>query len=669
MGEHAWGANEGDKQTGASEKTSDGQTLAPIVVTSTKQNTTAFDAAVSASVVDGLKFEQGGHQYLDDLAQQLPNMYFSDFSGGPGTIIIRGMGSNDEEADVSSIGVQLDGISLPLTSLVGRILDLEQIEVLRGPQNLLHGQGAIGGLVALRSRDPGFVFGGSVYAQYGTSRQREAGMALDIPLSSSTAIRISADRELNDASNEKPTLNRSNTAGWNSNVARLKLLHNDQSGGQWRFGLHHMERNGGNDYFTTPALVNQHESTQTDSGINDMKYTLASGEYTRALDAVTRFTAIVGAQSSEWSYWLPASVFGATNGFDMKMKSYSAEARVARTATANSPFDWMAGAYVSYTDMDRPYLYDYAGVFTSATSSQVNATTLAAFGELGWHFTPQWRVAVGLRVAQDRRDIDWSSDQNGSVEQVSRKIKDNVVLPQVMLEYRPDAQQFSWIKLARGYTPSGFNIYSTAAQDAGNTFSPEHTNYGEIGYRLKGVEDNWQLGAVAFYSRMRDQQVKVTTSGGSAITENAARSHSYGVELNATVRPFSTLEMQAYAGYIKAIYDDYVRSSSEDYSGRQFMGTPRSNAGLSVLWTPVQNWQTSVSVRHIGKVNIPTAYYAEDGYTLVDANVTWHLKNWSVNIYGKNLTDKDYLTRAISSGNLVVAGTPRTFGVRVTYAF
>lgn len=658
-------------QTGDANGEPKATTLATITVTATKRGTTAFDTPASVSVIDGDAVEREDLQHLNDAAQQLPNVYFTDFVGGLGTIIIRGMGNGDEESDVASIGVQIDGVPLPLTGVIGNLFDLEQVEILRGPQSLLHGQGNIGGLIAIRSRDPGMRFAGSAQLNFGTANRRRAGLGLDVPLGERTAVRITAGRDESDGHVRNVTLNRKDTSGWGSNFARLKLLHHDDAGGELRLGLHHLDRNGGSDFFLRQAGAGQRESVEGDSGTNDISYTLFSGEYTRPLDADTRLTVAVGASDARWSYWTPVSLLGATNGFDLKLKGYNAEARIQRKATAQSPFDWMAGFHASRTDMNRPYLYDYAPFFRSATASQVDGTTMALFGEAGWHFAPSWRLGAGLRLTRDRREMAWSSNQNGSVESLERKVNNTVWLPQLALEYRPDEQQFAWFKMSRGYKAAGFNVYATQSAAAGNPYEPEYAHHAEIGYRVKDAKHRWEVGAAAFYSRLRNQQVVIEGLGGATMTDNAGRSHIQGIELDAAWRPARALELRGHLGYAKAVYDDYVRGGT-DYAGRQFSATPRTSFGVSAVWRPAENWELGVAARRIGKVYLQANDQVDDAYTLVDAHLSWYHGNWTMGLYGKNLTDAKYLTRAIGDGRggtLVTAGAPRTVGVRLAYDF
>jgi outer membrane receptor protein involved in Fe transport len=655
-------------------------TLDDVVVTATKQQRTAFETAASVDIVDG---EAAASRHLDTLAevaQQLPNVYFTAFTHGNPSLTIRGLGFSDDESDSLSTSVLVDGI--PTYGLVlGRLFDIDQIEVLRGPQSTLYGQNSMGGLVAVRTRDPGSVFGGSATLDIGSDARRSAVAALDLPASERTAIRVAVGTEHADGYIDNTTLGRDDTGGWHSGFGRVKLVHRDDAGGEWRVGLHHLRTRGGNDFFAPEALARRHESAANERGRNDVEYTLLSGEYTRVLDSGVRLTSTLGATTSTWNYWMPRSVLRAVSGFDTKNRQYSAELRLAHDV---GHWDWLAGAYVSKQRREAPYLYDMSPYFLSGTGADVDGTTAALFGEAGWKFADAWRIAGALRIEHDRRRMDWDLRMAGLVDSDGDgmpdlpftsnaalrdlKTNDTVALPRLALEYAPDATHFGWLTLARGYKASGFNVYATDVASARTPYDPEYGNHVELGWRVRGADDAWDIAATAFYTRLRDQQVVVIDAGGQSMTSNAGRSHSQGVELAATLRPSRTLALRAQAGFVEAQYDEY-RKGNVDYAGKQFPNTPRHSVGASIDWRPHESWNATLSATRLGRSTLyPNSATVNPAYTLVDAQATYRHGGWTFGVYGNNLTDATYFTRALSNA-IVVAGMPRTFGVRVGTEF
>lgn len=657
--------------------------LDSVVVRSTKQERTLLQTAASIGLVDGQAVERQGLQSLADVAQQLPNVYFTDFTGSTPTLSLRGLGFSDDESDSLSTSVLIDGVPVYGNAL-GTLFDLDRIEVLRGPQSTLYGQNSMGGLVSLRTRDPGLQWGGSAQFDYGSGNRRRASAAFDMPLGERTGLRLSLGSEDADGHVDNRALGRSDTAGWSSRFARLKLLHTDGAGGEWRLGLHHARREGGNDFFVSPAQAHAHESAASDAGRSDTDYTLLTGEYQRALRGGQRLAITLGATEAHWNYWMPLSQYGGPSGFDSRTRQFSAEARLSSASAPVGGLDWMAGAYASRMDKSAPYLFEVPGYMRSETTARVRGATAAVFGELGWRLAERWRLAGALRLEQDRRRMDWASDQSGyfdsdgdgvpdtpytSADRIDGlRVRDSEWLPRLTLEWTPAAEQFAWLTLARGYKASGFNLYAYTPSSAATPYAPEYGNHVEAGWRMRGAGNRWDLGATVFHTRLRDQQVVVIGAGGASLVSNAGRSHSEGVELNAALRPTAGLELRGCAGWVRAQYDDYVKGG-EDFAGRQFPNTPRHSFGLALNWKPADGWETGVSVRRVGSSALyPDSTVTNAAYTLVDAHVSFRAGRWTLGLYGKNLGDAKYLVRALDA-RTVVAGAPRTLGVRASVDF
>lgn len=650
------------------------------VITATKQDTPQFKTTNSVSVVKGEKIEDSHLDTLGEVAQRQPNLYFSTFTQHTPSLTIRGLGFSDDEGDSISNSVYIDGV--PMNGLVlGQLYDIDQVEILRGPQNTLYGQNSMGGLVALRTRDPEFKAGGKVKLEYGTHNQQRAEVTGNLPLTDNTAVRVTVGGEKNDGMIANSTLGRHDTAGWDSGFGRIKLLHLDDDGGEWRFGLHHMNTHGDNDYFATRDLAKKYESNATDAGTNNTEYTLFTGEYRKRFADDTQLVVNVGANQTEWDYWLPKSIFGGTAGYDMKTRQYTGEARL---NGQNGHIDWLVGGFLSHVRRDAPYTFDLSPYFLSATKAKVEGDTVATFGELGWRFQPQWRAAVGLRLEHNRRTMDWSSTQGGmfdsngdgvpdtsfaSLESFNdRKVSETVALPRFSLEFSPNDQHFTYLVLARGYKASGFNTYSTTASAAGDAYHPEYGSYAELGYRYRAPSKVWEVGADVFYTRLRDQQVIVEDGGGQTSTSNAGKSHNKGLELTATVRPVESVQVNAYAALLEAQFDDYTRGAV-DYSGKQFPSTPKQSYGVSMDWAATDHITFGTGLTRQGQSYLyPNATVSQGAYTLWDANIDYRLKQWTIGLFGKNLGDTTYFTRAMANG-MVIAGQPRTLGVRVGMEF
>lgn len=640
--------------------------LPPVTVSGTRGQDAALplDTASSTTVIDGADIDQGRIEHLGDVAARTANVYLTDMTRTAPQLTIRGHGFSDDESDAVSNPVLIDGIQVYPHAL-GQLFDLERVEIRRGPQ--LTGPGGGGGAVWLSSRDPGFRTGGAVQLDYGSGHRRRIVGGVDLPLSASTAVRIAGGYEQADGYVDNIALGRDDTAGWNSRFGRIRLLHRDADGGEWRFGLHQVNTHAGNDYFVREALARQHQSDNSESGRSDTDYTLASGEYQRTLANGRRLLLRLGGYRANWHYWLPSSVYGMVAGQDIGSQAVNGEVQLSGMA---GNLDWMFGLHASHIRRDAPFLMDMGAYYRYDLQTRVTGSAAAAFGETGWRFAPGWRLAGGARAEYNQRHLDWRVTTLSGVSQVDASVSDTVLLPRIRLEYRdnrPNLAQFGWLSLARGYKAPGFSYYTSHPESARQPFKAEHGNTLELGWRWADPLDGWALEGTLFQTWLRNQQADELAHGGGSRTANARRSHSRGVELSGTLRPSRTLELTAFAGYLDAAYDDYLDPfDGVDYSGRPFPNAPRHAYGVSMRWQPAAGWEGVLSATRRSTSRLYPADITNPAFTLVDASLNYRHGSWTVGIYGKNLLDKVYYTRA-SEG--VVAAAPRTLGIRFVQEF
>src|SRR5690606_31312733 len=136
--------------------------LQPIIAAAPAQDDdrNMFTTPASVSIIKGKTLEAQHLDTLGQIAHRQPNMHLTSYTHANPIITIRGLGIHADEADSTNIPVVLDGV--PVSGLaVGQLFDLDQVQVLRGPQ-ILEGPNGLGGLIRLRSRDPGETAEGNV---------------------------------------------------------------------------------------------------------------------------------------------------------------------------------------------------------------------------------------------------------------------------------------------------------------------------------------------------------------------------------------------------------------------------------------------------------------------------------------------------------------------------
>lgn len=165
--------------------------LEEVLVTAQHRSESLSDVPVSVSAVSGDKLFEAGIGKMEDLAAYVPNLKMAE--GGLGTLIfIRGIGSGENQGFEQSVGTYVDGVYYGRAQLArAPFLDLAQVEVLRGPQNILYGKNSVGGAISVKTANPGesFEMLASVtadpeYSEYTTD------LVLSGPLSDSFGLRF-----------------------------------------------------------------------------------------------------------------------------------------------------------------------------------------------------------------------------------------------------------------------------------------------------------------------------------------------------------------------------------------------------------------------------------------------------------------------------------------------
>nr|WP_298798427.1 TonB-dependent receptor [uncultured Acetobacter sp.] len=609
---------------------------------------------------------------LGDIAERLPNVSFTSTTQSNPVIMMRGLGGAEEETSSLYVPFVLDGI--PMMSLaLGQIFDLDHMDVTRGPE-LTKGPNAFGGMVSATSRDPGDKLAGSLDFEYGTGNRRRAVMSNDIPLGPNTALRITVGGEVADGYISNRALDRKDTAGWHSWFGRLKLLHKDSAGGEWRVSLHHVLNHGGNDYFSPPGLALQHVSENTSRGINNNDYWAGSAQYHRAFSRKMIVDVALGGNATQWNFQLPDSVYSARTGFTMPTRQAGGTITL---SGASGTLDWRGGVYGQEMMRNTPYLFDMSPYYLSNTTAVLNNANVAGFVELGWRFSPSWRLVPSFRVEHNQWSMSqWSGLQTASVPDAytilqtlpKQTASRTVPLPGLKLEYHPQTEsglmQFGWLSYTRAYMPPGFSPHAVMAETAQTPFNASYGNNLEIGYRLHDRKEKWSAEIIGYSNLISNLQVVTNNANGESVVATAAKAHTRGMELSGTYKPISSLALSGFLGLTYAGYDRFM-FAGQNFSGQQLNGTPKNSFGFSGTWTPGDGWSVNVNVVRRGRTNLyPSSTMVNDPYVLVDAQIEKKWRWWSVAIYGRNLTDARYLTRGLAVGQ-AVAANPRLLGLRV----
>jgi iron complex outermembrane receptor protein len=190
---------EAGTQNDTTRDAADSGTIEEIVVTARKREESVQDVPISITAFSGDTLEARGITQIDRLAAITPNLVYQNNPGLSGaanssTIFIRGVGQSDFLGSIDpGVGLYVDGVYIARSlGAVLDLLDVERVEVLRGPQGTLFGRNTIGGAVSLTSQKPDADLGGRATLIYGDDNRIEAKGMINVPLTDTVAVRLAA---------------------------------------------------------------------------------------------------------------------------------------------------------------------------------------------------------------------------------------------------------------------------------------------------------------------------------------------------------------------------------------------------------------------------------------------------------------------------------------------
>lgn len=645
----------------------------------------AQDIPISLTTFDEDIIESRGAQHIEDVLNLAPNVNVSSGASRGQFFQIRGIGERSQfSAPLNpSVGLIIDGIDFSRTGGAATLFDIEQVEVLRGPQGTRYGTNALAGVINMRSKqatnelDMNFE---STLANYNT---RAVGVAVGGPLIKDSLLgRIAVHSYQSDGFMDNDFLGRDNTQNRDEITARSHL--------QWLvdddltidLNLLHLNIDNGYDAFT---LDNSRNSLSDEPGEDKQRTNaFALKSDWRANSAIQLQSAVTYSKSDliysydvDWSNrprnsLLPDS-FDAFEEFNRTRENYSFEMRALSNEEGrifNDSTDWTIGLY--YLSQDEKL--DFESPYTPLVNRYETENT-AIFGQLDTYLTDKLTLISGLR-------IEYFDAKYRDNEGLSKDPNEVLFGGKLGLNYQFSEQHLLFTSLSRGYKSGGVNN--------GNGVEPQFRNFDteylwnlEIGAKSFWLDRNLVTNIVAFYGIRKDAQVKNSRQVEQSFIDyqqNAARGTNAGIEFD--IDWLITHQWRAFAslGLLHTEFDRFDARDGLDITGRDQAHAPRYQFSLGGEYYLNRNWTFRANVEGKDEFYFSNSHNEKSGsYAITNASLQYQERNWRVNIWGRNLFDKDYYTRGFFFENdpaiayepkrYVQYADPRTFGMTVSYDY
>ncbi|HEX2624458.1 MAG TPA: TonB-dependent receptor [Sphingomicrobium sp.] len=705
-------------QTAAAAPTADEQTNSnEVVVTARKREETLKDVPVAATAVSGDTIEKRGLTSVKDVALLTPGLSINSDGAGRAFVSIRGVGVTLVDSVQPGVGIFLDGIYQPNTSYLNNpLVDVERVEVLRGPQGTLYGKNTLGGAINVITKQPSNVTRGSAIFSYAGPDQSlfAAGSISGPVIKDVLQIRAGyAHREQDGFIDNKEIGKPGNP------------LRSDTINGTIRFAP-----GGGDTVLTTNgyytwlkggsvpyAFVSGPTDYNRDIFLNATNY-----QYFQYRGINTKLETPVGGASK-------LTLIGAYDARDVDTPDADGDftnidlLRVSgldqlRTRTLEARFDSELSPTLSsifglfYSRETRKVGRDllFLSAVTNTEDSSKSADTYAAFGNVFWRPNEAWELSAGVRVDTQKQKIDGSAVANfpnvllglpPTTTLTNASLKETNVSPRVALTHHFDRNLMAYVSVARGSRGGGFNPPGLVNTNLAKYTGDNVWTY-EAGTKYSSADRRLSLSGAVFYNDYKNyiglNTIALTTTGSfTTVDLNTGDAKSYGVELEGSFRPvrYWTLTGGVSLQHARLTnFDAYSAATATelDPDGRTLASKrltfqPDWNFNLnSNVIVPVGEgneieWNAGV----VGKGSRIAASLSETvapvlkSYVLANTSLTYRTGNVELTAFVDNLFNKDYFDSYIEKTTLILAGLPATdvgiagekrrYGVRTRFRF
>jgi len=647
-------------------------------------------------------------------------------------IFIRGIGQPDAlQTFDPAVGVYVDDVYLSrIRGSQLDLLDLDRIEVLRGPQGTLYGKNTIGGAIKFVTRRPDDTLRASGSIAGGSYNQLEAKGTLSGPISQGFDIGVSVlgarrdgfvedsadDREYN---NKKTFAGRAAVALNPTSKVRVDLTADYQrDDAHLNVGrpVNNLVTFSGGTLVVTDSVdsgSSYHWKGRTTPGLpNSTKlkhYGFAGTLAVDLTDALTvkSITAYRNLKTDDFVD-IDATQFEIGDVFvGVDQNQFSQEFQGTYTS---GRFNAVAGLYClkeNITSHQEAYADDLLGpLFGNATflrtvDDKLNTTSYAAYTNASYEIIPTVRVSAGIRYTRETKNYDRTTSTfstfgpfNGTFAFAPPRGKWHDTSPMASVDWQVTPSTMVYARVAKGFKSGGFNGRANSVAEA-TKYDPETVWSYEAGFKTT-LASQLRLNGAVFDNEYKDFQARVSGLDTDPITGlpapklsvlNAGKLRIRGAELEAAWTPVTGLLIDSQLGYLDAKYKVFDDARFIAFGGSRAFQTP----AFAPKWTLRVGAQYEFDLGSVGgqtryrsrqalavdntltNTNTKVEGLFQDGYWVHDARIVWEdsSKKYSVGLYGYNLTKKAYKTDAqefSSVGNIrtVYYGAPRTVTLRLT---
>jgi outer membrane receptor protein involved in Fe transport len=667
--------------------------LKEVSISSSKELHKLKALPASISLVSSVKIQDNRIEGINDLSSIVPNLFMPDYGSRlTSPIYIRGIGS---KIGTPSVGLYIDNVPYFEKSCFDfDFSEIESIEVLRGPQGTLYGRNTMGGIINIHTKSPENFNGNSIYITKGQYANTKIGASTYNSINDKLSYSFSAaynheggfftnkftGEQVDDLDSYNVSTKLVNVASdFFKTVVSINFQGHKQGG--YPYGLLNKETNK-----VAPVNYNRYSSYD-----RDILSASVYNEYTNnniVMGSSTAYNYYTDAQNIDQDFTVADKYF-----INYNENQHMISQEFTLKSKKDSKYKWLIGAFGFYQNIDaitnvtlhkdklaEIHLNDYS--YAKANDTKTIGAALFHQSTLALN---KFSISGGIRVDYESTRLNFKYDKTvnsnkKNVDKFDNKLSYFEVIPKASIKYHHNENNFIYVTLAKGYKAGGFN--SIIEDENEKTFDPESSWNYELGIKTNFLKNRFFINIAGFYIDWDNQQItKTPTTGQGVILFNAGRSVSKGFEIDARAIILKDFEAQISYGYTDAKFKEYSTSKKgvkKDYSGKYIPYIPKETLSLGLSYKKIINSSFLDEIRVNGTYKAIGNHYwdienvnNQSYYYTIDSSISFIMDNLSVDLWGKNITSRDYWAYYFAMGpnSYVQTGKPAQWGLSLKYNF
>src|SRR5690554_3202992 len=587
------------------------QQLEEVTVTAQKQEENLQQVPVSVSHIPEQEVRHLRLWQARDFGGIFPNFYASHSGDGRNVMGIRGITTTSYDP---AVAVYVDGvIQFGLDNYSNGLLDVERIEVLRGPQGTLYGRNAMGGVINIITKKPtsqtrGFAEVG--FGNYGLSRYSLGLKTALVPnklFLGASGLYEKHNGFFTNVFNDSD-YDRRNTLIGNYYLRYLASPY-------WSFTLN-FKHSGVRNHGAFPLAGSFDQAMEEPFRLNQ-------NTLTRMVDNVTNGSLVVDYAgdvhfSSQTSFqsnyriyedpidgdFSPLDIVSVVNNYGKdwnKVSVWTQELRLSSVENGHSKISWLAGLFGFISDDpvkqgtyfgENGDMYGSQPYSTLVTTNRGKSNGIALFGQGKYQVSERLDLTLGLRYDRENRELTGGGEflMEGMDPMVIQpdttgKVNFNALSPKGILSYHLLDEQLLFLSYSRGFRAGGLSqVTGDPSQSALLGYDPEFSNNFELGLKNEFLENRLRWNVSAFYTTVRDIQVpQLILPEAFVVTTNEGELTSMGLESEVTALMGRNLTVSWNAGVTDAEFEELIVAGEQDnesLKGNKQLFTPEFTSNL-----------------------------------------------------------------------------------------